>query len=429
MESGDAIQIISLILLLLLSAFFSSAETALTTVSQLRIRQMLDENVRGARTLSKLLENRSKLLSTILVGNNLVNILSSALATTLSIKLFGNYAVGIATGVLTVLVLIFGEITPKTVASVNAEKMSLRYAPVLLLLTRLLTPVTFLINKLASLFILLFGVDLKKQKDLVTEKDLRSIVEVSHEVGVIEHEERQMITNVVDFGDSYAKDVMIPRIDMVFASTDMTYEELLKSFRRHEYTRMPVFNEDKDDIVGIVNQKDIFLNYKQNTPFDIRNFLRPAHFTYEYKKTSTLMNEMREKRIPISIVLDEYGAVAGLVTLEDLLEEIVGEIRDEYDTDEVDPVKKVSDNRFICFGSAKLDEINETCGLNLESDDYDSVAGHIISLLGHIPVRGEEIRENNVVYKVISVKKNRVHKLSLTIEEPQGTEEEKDREE
>lgn len=418
MEPGDAIQLISLVILLALSAFFSSAETALTTVGKLRVRAMLDEGVKGAKTLSRLLSNQSKMLSTILIGNNIVNISASALATTLSIKLFGDYAVGIATGILTVLVLIFGEITPKTVATVRAEKLSLRYAPVVLFLTRVLTPLTFIISKLASFFTMIFGVDLKKQKALITEEDLRSIVDVSHEEGVIEHEEKKMITNVVDFGDSYAKDVMVPRIDMIFADADSSYGELLALFRENEYTRMPVFRETKDNIIGIVNLKDIFLHYDRNKPFNINNYLRDAHFTYEFKKTSDLMNEMRRNRVPISIVLDEYGAVAGLVTLEDLLEEIVGEIRDEYDDDEVDPIKKISDNHYICMGFAKLDDINEFCGLKLDSDDYDSIAGHIINLFGHIPVRGEQIKDGNISYRVISVKKNRIKKLSLTIETP-----------
>ncbi len=415
MEPGDAIQLFALFCLVILSAFFSSAETALTTINKLRVRSLIDDNVKGAATVGKLIDNPAKMLSTILVGNNIVNISASSLATTFTINVIGNYAIGIATGILTLAILIFGEITPKTMATLYAEKLSLRYAPVILFLTYVLTPVTFITDKLSILILIIFRVDFKKDKALITEEELRTIVDVSHEEGVLESDEKLMITNVVDFGDAFAKDVMVPRIDMSLANTDMSYDELLTAFRQEQYSRMPVYSDNRDNIVGIVNLKDIFLKYDQTKEFNIRNFLRPVYFTYEYKKTSELLNEMKQEHLSMSVVLDEYGAVAGLVTLEDLLEEIVGEIRDEYDSDEVDSVQCINDKEYLASGAAKLEDINEAVGLNIESDDYDSIAGHIISLFGYIPKEKEKITDGNVTYTVTAVDKNRIDQIHIQL--------------
>ncbi len=415
MEPGDAIQLFALFCLVILSAFFSSAETALTTINKLRVRSLIDDNVKGAATVGKLIDNPAKMLSTILVGNNIVNISASSLATTFTINVIGNYAIGIATGILTLAILIFGEITPKTMATLYAEKLSLRYAPVILFLTYVLTPVTFITDKLSILILIIFRVDFKKDKALITEEELRTIVDVSHEEGVLESDEKLMITNVVDFGDAFAKDVMVPRIDMSFANTDMSYDELLTAFRQEQYSRMPVYSDNRDNIVGIVNLKDIFLKYDQSKEFNIRNFLRPVYFTYEYKKTSELLNEMKQEHLSMSVVLDEYGAVAGLVTLEDLLEEIVGEIRDEYDSDEVDSVQCINDKEYLASGAAKLEDINEAVGLNIESDDYDSIAGHIISLFGYIPKIEEKISDGNATYTVTAVDKNRIDQVHIQL--------------
>lgn len=408
-------QLIFLILLLFLSAFFSSAETALTTVNKLRIRSLAEDNLKSARLVSKLIEDPAKMLSAILIGNNIVNLSASSLATTLAISQFGSVAAGIATGILTILVLIFGEITPKTMATIKAESISLKYAPVIYLLTQLLTPVIFIVNKLSLMILFLLRVDPNAKASAITENELRTIVDVSHEEGVIESEERRMITNVVDFGDSLAKDVMVPRIDMSFASLDMTYDEVVSVFEQDKYSRLPVYDESRDNIVGILNLKDLFFFDGRKEEFHMKDFLREPYFTYEFKKTSELLIELRKASISLAVVLDEYGATAGLITLEDLLEEIVGEIRDEYDMDEEDSIKKTGENEYEADGSTKLDEINEILELNIETDEYDSIAGHIIYLLDHLPEKGEQVKDGNVVYTVNSVDKNRIDKVGIRI--------------
>jgi CBS domain containing-hemolysin-like protein len=405
-----------LLFLLLLSAFFSSAETALTTINKLRIRSMVDQGIKGAKTVSILIENPAKMLSTILIGNNVVNLTASSLATSLALTHWGSKAAGIATGILTLLILLFGEITPKTLATIHAEKIAFFVAPIIYFITQLLTPVIYIVNKMSYFLLFIMRVDPNKKYATMTENELRTIVDVSHEEGVIESEERKMITNVVDFGDSLAKDVMVPRINMAFASVDMSYSQLIEVFREEQYSRMPVYDENRDDIVGIINLKDVFFFRGDYNEFNIRDYMRDPYYTYEYKKTSELLNEMRRDSLPIAIVLDEYGATAGLITMEDLLEEIVGEIRDEYDYDEEDVITKHCENEYLADGSAKLDEINEFIGLSLDSEDYDSIAGHIIHLLDHLPEQDEQITENNITYTVTKVEKNRIDKVHIKIE-------------
>lgn len=415
MDPSDAVQPIILFVLLIFSAFFSCSETALTTVNKLRIRTLADDDVRGAKTVGKLIENQGKMLSAILIGNNIANITASALATTLVSKYFGSEWIGLVTGILTLFILIFGEITPKSMSTIYAEKIALKIAGPIYLITKLLTPVIFLLNKVCIGILLMLHMDPRAKAATMTENELRTILDYSHEEGVIESEERRMITNVVDFGDSLAKDVMVPRIDMAFANVDFTYDELVQAFAEEKYTRMPVYSETRDNVIGIVNLKDVFFYNGDKENFNIIDIIREPYFTYEYKKTSELLIEMRRNSISLAIVLDEYGATVGLITIEDLLEEIVGEIRDEYDEDEEDSIKAVSDNEFIVDGYTKLDEINEALGLDLESDDYDSIAGHIIYLLDHLPEEGEAVTDNNVVFTVASVDKNRVDKVHILL--------------
>ena len=419
-------QIIVLIILLVLSALFSSAETALTTVNKIRIRSLAEEGKRSAKTVAKLIEEPSKMISAILIGNNIVNLSASSLTTALVIEQFKSIPAGVATGILTVLILIFGEITPKTLATIYNEKLSLIYAPAILLLTRIMTPVIILLNFVSRGLLWLFRIDPNKKVAAMTENELLTIVDVSHEEGVIESEEREMINNVVDFGDSLARDIMVPRIDMDFVEDTVNFDELVAAFEENMYTRLPVYHETRDNVVGIVNLKDIFFYKGTKENFRIEDFLREPYFTYEYKKTSELLREMRKESIALAIVLDEYGATAGLVTVEDLIEEIVGEIRDEYDEDEEDVITSVGENEYLADGAAKLEEINEALGLSLASEDYDSIAGHVIFLLDHLPTEGETLTDQGVTYTVAQVDKNRIDKVHIKVDPdyaPEETEE------
>lgn len=418
MDSSSIIQLLIIIVLILLSAFFSSAETALTTVNRIRLHNLAEEGNKKAALVLKLTNDSSKLLSTILIGNNIVNLSASSLATMLATDILGSKGAGIATGILTLVVLLFGEITPKSLASAHNETISLLYAPIIYALTKLLTPVIFIVNVLSNGFLKIFRLNTVSNSQAITENDLRTIVDFSHEEGVIEREEKAMINNVFDFGDSLAKDIMTPRVDMTSLSIDMTYEEILNVYQEERYTRYPVYNIEKNEIIGILNIKDLFfyMATHDKSSFSLLPLLWEPTYCYEYQKTSLLMSEMKKTSSNFTIVLDEYGKVSGLITLEDLLEEIVGEIRDEYDASEQDAIKKISDFEFEVDGSIKLYDLNDEIGTHIESEDYDSIGGHIIELLDHIPVAGELALEEDITYKVLSIEKNRIERVRIIID-------------
>ena len=416
MDSGQALQILIVIGLLALSAFFSSSETAMMAVNKIRVRNLADAGLSSAQTLMKVLDNQPKMLSAILIGNNIVNISASSLATILVTRAFGDMYVGVGTGILTLLVLIFGEITPKTSATLYSETMALRFAKPIYMIMQVLTPVIFIVDKLSQGVLRLLHVDPNKKQDAITEDELRTIVEVSHEEGVIESDEKKMIYNVFDFGDSVAKDIMVPRIDMTFIDVDATFSEVIEVFREVKYTRYPVYEETTDNVIGIINIKDLLLTENQKK-FCIRDYLREPLYTYEFKKTAELMVELRKTQNNIAIVLDEYGATAGLITLEDMLEEIVGEIRDEYDEDEEDLIRRIGPREYVVEAAMKLDDLNDQLGLDMESEDYDSIGGFIIGLLDHLPEEGEEVTHKTLRFVVDKVDRNRIDKIHLYIQE------------
>ena len=416
METSDIIQLVIVIILLSASAFFSSAETALMTSNKLKMRNLAENGDKRAAKVLKVTENTDKMLSAILIGNNIVNLTASSISTTLTLKIFGSKLVGIATGILTFLILVFGEITPKNVASKNAEDMALAYIGVISFLVTLLTPVIFIVNTVAKFVISIFNKN-GDDNNAVTEEELRAMVEYSHEEGVIENEEKKMIVNVVDFGDTVAGDIMVPRVDMVMVDEKSSYEEILQVFREERYTRIPVYEETPDNAIGILNVKD-FLLIEDKENFVMKELLREPLYTYEYKKTSALMMDMRKTGANIVIVLDEYGITAGLITLEDMLEEIVGEIRDEFDADEDEGITKISDLEYLIDGSTNLDDINDRIGLSLSSEEYESIGGLIMEKLGRLPVEGEIINFDNIVLTVKKMDHARIEKVCLKLKQP-----------
>ena len=416
MDSSDVTQLIILFVLLLLSAFFSSAETALTTVNRIRIRTLAEEGSKRADTVLAITDDSGKMLSAILIGNNIVNLSAASLTTSLAYS-FGGSMAAIASGILTVLILLFGEITPKTMATIHAEKMALIYAPVISIFMKIMTPAIFIINGLSIGVLFLLRVDPNAKNNIMTENELRTIVDVSHEDGVIESDERQMINNVFDLGDARAKDVMVPRVHVTFADIDSTYEELIDIFREDKYTRLPVFKDTTDNVVGTINMKDLLL-YDNTNGFHIKDILREAYFTYEYKSISELLVEMRQASFNIAIVLDEYGETAGLITLEDILEEIVGEIHDEYDENEEDFIQEIDEREYIVEGSTNLDDLNDRLELDLRSEEYDSLGGFIIERLDRLPEEGDRIDTEDGIHMIVErLDKNRIELVHLYLPE------------
>ena len=415
MDTDSIIQLIAIVILLVLSAFFSSAETSFITVNRIKVLSLVEEGNKRAALVIKIIDQPAKMLSAVLIGNNIVNISCSALATSFTISVWGNKATGIVTGVLTLLVLIFGEITPKNTANMYATNMAMAYAPIIWVLMIVLTPVIFIVDHLAGFFLWFLRIDNNKKKDIFTEDEIRTIVNVSQQEGVIESNEKKIINNLFDFGDSTAKDVMIPRIDMTLADVSSSYDDIISLFRQTMYTRIPIYENTPDNVIGILNIKDLIVNPSDNDTFNIRNIIRKPFFTFEQKNTSDLFKEMQLSSTSIAIVLSEYGTTSGMITTEDLLEEIVGEIRDEYDTDEKEALSKINDTTYRVDGSFKLDDLNDELGTKLESEDNDSVGGLIVERLDRLPKAGDKITVGNVWMFVEKVASNRAESVIVKI--------------
>jgi len=385
------------------------------SLSKIRLIHMLEEKVRGASVINQMRENPSKLLGTILVGNNLVNIGASSIATVLAIKYFGDTGIGIATGIMTVLVLIFGEITPKALAAQKSERVSLIVARPISILTYLLSPIVLVFTQIASFFMRLLGCKSNANLPTITEEELKSMVNLGEEEGVIEDHEKTMICNVFDFGDQLIKDVMIQRMDIAAININATYDEIIKVIKTEQYSRYPVYNKRIDNIVGILNVKELVYRDSEEV-FDIKKFVKKPYYTFEFMNTSELFSEMKKHRTHMAIVLDEYGGTAGIITIEDLVEEIVGDISDEYDmhTQEIETIRE---GEYIVDGSTRIEELNELIGTRIESEHYDSVGGFVIELIGRLPRQGESVEYMNTKFLVENMERNRIKKIRVLMTE------------
>lgn len=405
-------QIMLLIFLLVMSGIFSMSETALMALSRIRIRHMVEENVPGSKLVEKLTEEPNKLLGAILIGNNVVNIAASSLATTIAVKRFGEGGVGLVTIVMTILVLIFGEITPKSIAKQKSEVVSLKVSKFINFVVFVFKPLVILFTGISSIFIRLLGGDPKASEPFITEEELKTMVDVSEEEGVLENVEKEMIFNVFEFVDAQVKDVMVQRVDVIAVDVEDSYETILSVIKKEQFSRIPVYDKTIDDIVGILYVKDLIIADQNKNEFNVSDYIREPYYTFEFKKIKELFNEMKKTRNHIAVVLDEYGGTVGLVTIEDLIEEIVGDIEDEYD-DENEDIKIVKENEYIVDGSSKLEDISELIDEELESKEFDSIGGLIIGELGRFPEDKEEIKINEVRFIVEEIDKNRIKKVRI----------------
>ncbi len=404
-----------LVFLILLSGLFSASETSMMSLNKIRIKQLAEDGVRGAKDIQKLLENPSEILSTILICNNIVNILASSISTVIFINLFSNigtgFATSVSTAVLTILILIFGEITPKTIAVVKAEKLAfILYKPLKSVLV-VLKPIVFIFSKFSRIIMLVFGVKEGKIYPNITEDEIKSIVSFSQEEGVLEVEDKKLIYSVFEFGDLKVKDVMVPRVDMVTLSSDSNYEEIVNTFKSERFSRIPVYKGDIDDIIGIINIKDL-LFMDMTGEFVIDKYVREVYSTHEYKKIRDLFNEMKKNRSHMSIVRDEYGGTVGLVTMEDLVEEIVGDIEDEYDDTVDKEIQIISESEYLIAGTLKLDTLNDMLNINIESE-FETIGGYIIERFGRLPQNGDIMEFNNIKFKIEDMGKNRVKAIRV----------------
>jgi len=390
------------------------SETALMSLSKIRIRHMVQEEVKGSKLVQKLLKDPNKLLGAVLIGNNIANIGASALATTITARLFGGSesSVAIATVVMTVLILIFAEITPKSMAKLNSEKVSLLVSKPINIVIFFLRPLVAVFSAISAFLIKLLGGNPKTVEPFITQEELKTMVGVSEEEGVLEDVEKEIIFNVFEFADMQVKDVMVQRVDIIALDTETTYDEVLQEIKEEQFSRIPVYNETIDNIIGILNVKDLIIAGNLKDGFNIKDYVREPFYTFEFKKITAVFSDMKKTRNPMAVVLDEYGGTVGIITLEDIIEEIVGEIEDEYD-DESSMIQVVKEDEYIVNGSAKLNDISELIGVSMESDELDSVGGLIIEELGRIPENNEEVIINNIRFVVEELDKNRIKKVRI----------------
>ncbi len=409
--------VIFLSILVLMSGLFSATETALMSINKIRIKQFIDDGVKGAKEIEKLIENPSEILSTILICNNIVNILSSSISTIIFMSVFADLGKGVATSVstifLTIIILIFGEITPKTIAVIKAEKIAFALYRPLNIIRILLKPIVFIFSKISKGVMRIFGIKEGANQANITEEDIKSMVNFSQEEGVLEVEDKKLIYNVFEFGDLKVKDVMIPRVDMVTLSLSSTYEEIVSLFKTERFSRIPVYKDNIDNIIGIINIKDLFF-IERKDEFDINKYIRNIYSTYEHKNIRDLFNEMKKERNHMTIVRDEYGGTLGLVTIEDLIEEIVGDIEDEYDEIIDKEIQIINDKEYLIVGTLKLDTLEDMLGVSLESE-FETIGGYIIETLGRLPQNGENIQIENIHFIVENIGKNRIKTLRVKI--------------
>ena len=424
METDLAGNFIFIIIMILLSAAFTMGETAIRSSQKSKIREAAESGDRSILLALSMIEKPDRALTAMLVGDTMANVAATILSI-LTIRVYaptsGPFLV-LWIIVVAVVILLFGEIIPRRAAEINPEAFVTKNIKKLNFIAVLFTPLVFIVNGLGKLFMMIFGIK-QDQKKSITEDVLRDMVDISHEEGVLENEEKFMITNVFDFGDQTAKDIMIPRVDMICVDVESDYDELMDIFRKDQYTRMPVYEEDTDNIIGVINIKDILLS-ETNGDFSVRKYMREPFYTFESKKVSRLLNEMRKSSFNVAIVLSEYGSCVGMITMEDMLEEIVGDIRDEYDEDEEKNLIniKVADNEYLVDGSMRLNDLNDLLDVKLSSEDYDSVGGYVTELLSHLPETGESVVDSGLKFIVEAANETRVEKVRIfKLDEPEET--------
>lgn len=416
MDSSILFQIILLLILIILSSFFSASETAMMSINKLKVIHKKEEGNKRAKALLNLIDEINKLLSAILIGNNIVNIAASSIATTIFITLFKEKAVVMSTIVMTILLLVFGEITPKIIAKNNPEKWALQVTKIMKMLLFTLRPIVYIFDKITSIILKILKIEITNSEPSITEDELKTIVNLSHKEGVLEKEEKTFINNVFKFTDTQAKEIMIQRVDIVAIDVLSSYNDIVTLFKNEKFTRVPVYEENIDNIIGILNVKDILLLNKSNdiNSFNIHNYIRKPFFTYEFKKIVDIFIEMRSNKNQMAIVLDEYGGTSGLVTLENLIEEIVGDISDEYDEDD-EKIIQLNENEFIIVGNTSILDVNEATNLELTSEEFDSIGGFLVGKFERIPSKGESLEFENIVFYIEEINKNRIEKIVLKI--------------
>ncbi len=421
MEDGisQIIRIQGLILLLLMSALFSALEVSFLSLSKSKLKSLEDIGVKGIKRYIDFKEQPEEFLQSILVGNNLVNVLAAVLATVIFSEAMGKGGATLAAITVSLIIILFGEIIPKTYGSYKGERVLLSLNWFTTLIIAIFKPLTKIFNWFSFLFLSPFGLRKGISPHTVSLEEVKAVVKMGEEHGSVEEEEKKMIHGVFSLGQTYVYEVMVPRVDMISLEVNTPLEEALAVFVDGGHSRIPIFEETIDNIVGIVHSKDILrklITCKEEI-FTFREIMREPYFIPETKKVDELLEEMRVKKISLAIVLDEYGGVAGLVALEDLIEEIVGDIKDEFDKEEVELIK-VGENQYIAQGRILLENLQGVLNLSFpEERGYDTLAGYIYAKSGHLPSIGEVVEDGPLKMEILEVKGRRIYKVKLTLED------------
>jgi putative hemolysin len=417
MSGLETLYLVLLVICLLLSAFFSSSETAFVSLQKIRIEHLVNTKVRGAKRVAKMVERPERLLSTILLGNNFVNTAAAALATFLAISIWGEEGILIATILVTIVLLIFCETTPKTIATQHAEKLSLAFVRPIEAISWLLTPFVVALSWIASRFSKLLG-GTPVPRSLATEEEIRTMISVGHKEGTVEEEEAEMLHKVFEFGNRPVSEVMVPRTEVVWVEKGTKLADFLSLYTQSPLSRFPVYEENRDNVVGILSVKDIVMAQAKGTFNEegvIDNLIRPAYFAPETKRISELFTEMKDKNYRMTVVVDEFGGTSGIVSLSRLMEEIVGPVGDELAAIEKE-YETINEHTFSIDGGMRVEQANEELGLELPTGDYETVAGFILNLLGYIPKRGEQVRYKGMKIIITEMRGKKIEKILLTKE-------------
>src|SRR5512137_484204 len=416
----DAFQILLFIICVILSAFFSSSEVALISITRAKVRTLVNEGKKGSEALAALKDKPDRLLITILIGNNIVNIAAAAIATAIAIRVFGDIGVGIATGLVIIMLLVFGEIGPKIYAARASDSFALMIAPVILFFSRIFTPVIWLVERVSPKF----GFGRETIEPSLTEEEIKEWIDVGKEEGTIEQGEQDMLYSVLEFADTTAREIMTPRVDVVAMEDTVSFEEAIRIFNETGFSRIPVYHDQIDNITGILNVKDVFsamVSHRKDST--IKEVMYDPMFVPETKKIDDLLKELQVHRVQMAIILDEYSSFVGIVTVEDILEEIVGDIMDEYDKEEPD-IQTISEGVFVIDAQMWVDDVNERLEIDLPvAESYETIGGLIIDRLGHIPMHpGEkvEMNEGKITLVVLQMHGRRIVKVKLIIHPRQG---------
>jgi CBS domain containing-hemolysin-like protein len=414
----ESISFLIIIFCLVLIALLSVAEVAFIAVNRIRLRHLTEKGSKSAETAQKIREQHDRLFSAVILSGNLFTILATSVGTALAIKIFSGNGIIIATIVMTFLTVIFGELTPKTFAVTHAEKIVLIMAKPLDIYMKLISPLVWVFNKLSNLIIRLLGGEIKPTPQLLTEDEMKAMISIGEEEGTLEKEEKKMLHNVFEFGDTRVSEAMVPRTEIVAVPEDAVVADVLELLTANRYSRYPVINETVDNIVGLLYVKDILMKMEKEevtktTP--IKNIIRDAYYIPESKMVTELLDEMQKNKFQIAIIVDEHGGTAGLITLEDIMEEIVGGLQDEFEAIEAEKeVEIVDESTFMVVGSTGMDEVNELVGADIKSEEFNTIGGFLFGLFGHLPKIGEQLRYHKLRFLILEMDGKRIEKIKIT---------------